>query len=125
MAVYVDDFKMSGPVANLPKGWDLIKKGIQTDVPAAAGKYLGCEQRSFEKLIPAWTTPLLSSDGKANHSMQKVRVMEYDMKDFLIFCVDRFVDLAGKSGPNLRKVETPFIDETKSRTEQGDVGGVL
>jgi len=52
-------------------------------------------------------------------------VMEYDMKDFLISCVDRFVELAGKSGANLRKVETPFIDETKSSTEQGSVGGVL
>ena len=57
--------------------------------------------------------------------MQKVRVMEYDMKDFLISCMDRHVELAGKSGAILRKVETPFIDETKSSTEQGSGGGVL
>ena len=119
LAVYVDDFKMSGPVANLPKGWDLIKKGIKTDVPATAGKYLGCEYRSYEKLIPVGTNPLLSNDGKGSHTMQKVRVMEYDMKDFLISCVYKYVELAGKSGANLRKVETPFIDETKSSTEQG------
>ena len=104
LAVYVDDFKMSGPVASLPKGWDLIKKGIRTDVPAAAGKYLGCEHRSYEKLIPAGTNPLLFDDGKADHTLQKVRVLEYDIKDFLISCVDKYVELAGKNGANFRKV---------------------
>ena len=28
LVVYVDDFKMSGPVKNIDKGWDLIRKGV-------------------------------------------------------------------------------------------------
>ena len=48
--------------------------------------------------------------------------MEYDMKDFLISCVDKYVELAGKNSANLHKVKTPFIDETKSNAEKGDLG---
>ena len=43
MVVYVDDFKMSGPAANLPTGWGLISKGIKIDVPEDMGTYLGCQ----------------------------------------------------------------------------------
>ena len=55
--------------------------------------------------------------------MVKVRVMEYDMKDFLISCVARYTALAGKSAANLRWVETPFIDESKVAVEKEDLGG--
>ncbi len=43
LAVYVDDFKMFGPSANMAKGWSLVQSGIRMDQPAAAGKYLGCD----------------------------------------------------------------------------------
>ena len=43
LVVYVDDFKMSGPSANISKGWQLIRKGVKTEDPVPSGKYLGCD----------------------------------------------------------------------------------
>ena len=41
--VYVDDFKMSGPIENMSiKGWGLIRTSIKTDEPSPPGKCLGC-----------------------------------------------------------------------------------
>ena len=31
LVVYVDDFKLSGPAANMAKGWSLIRSGIRTE----------------------------------------------------------------------------------------------
>ena len=45
LVVYVDDFKMSGPVKNLAEGWRLIRKHIKTDEPAPVGKHLGCSHK--------------------------------------------------------------------------------
>ena len=39
--------------------------------------------------------------------------------------MDKYVELAGKTGANLRWVETPFIDETKVTAMQGYLGGAL
>ena len=43
MVVYVDDFKMSGPKENLPKGWKLIGERVDMDTPCACNRYLGCD----------------------------------------------------------------------------------
>ncbi len=40
-----------------------------------------------------------------------VTVMTYDMKSYLISCIDRYLELCGSRVPKLRKVETPFLDE--------------
>ena len=45
LVVYVDDFKLAGPIGNIPKGWALIRKGIKMDDPTDVGLYLGCEHR--------------------------------------------------------------------------------
>ena len=50
LAVYVDDFKMSGPVQNVAKGWELISSKIDMDPPSAVGRYLGCEHVVTEKV---------------------------------------------------------------------------
>ena len=50
LAVYVDDFKMSGPVQNVAKGWELISAKIDMDPPSAVGRYLGCEHVVTEKV---------------------------------------------------------------------------
>ena len=51
LAVYVDDFKMAGPVQNLEHGWKLIREEIDMDDPApkvenntviGSVRYLGC-----------------------------------------------------------------------------------
>ena len=46
LAVYVDDFKMAGPKANMQKGWELISSKIDMDSPSPIGRYLGCEHIS-------------------------------------------------------------------------------
>ena len=51
LAVYVDDFKMSGPKDSLTKGWKLIRDGIKTDDPALVGKDLGCYHRISERYL--------------------------------------------------------------------------
>ena len=43
LAVYVDDFKMAGPKANMSQGWKLIGSKIDMDNPTPLGRYLGCE----------------------------------------------------------------------------------
>ena len=42
--MYVDDFKMAGPIGNLQKGWDMISKLIKLDPPTKVNNYLGCER---------------------------------------------------------------------------------
>ena len=47
LAVYVDDFKMAGPEANLAEGWKRISSVINMDPPEPFGRYFGCHH--FEK----------------------------------------------------------------------------
>ena len=48
LTVYVDDFKLSGPVASVAKGWHFIRQHVKTENPQPTGKYLGCDHRPFE-----------------------------------------------------------------------------
>ena len=43
MVVYVDDFKMAGPVENMSKGWQLIASKLDMDTPGQVNRYLGCD----------------------------------------------------------------------------------
>ena len=72
LMVYVDDFKMSGPAKNIPKGWDIIRANIKTDDPQPPGKCLGCNH-----IIRSVTL-----DNKT------VKQMVYDMEPFMVSCVD-------------------------------------
>ena len=42
LVVYVDDFKMAGPRDKLDKGWPLIRRGLDIELPGPIGVYLGC-----------------------------------------------------------------------------------
>ena len=42
LVIYVDDFKLAGPVNKLSKGWSLIRQRVRTEDPIPLGKYLGC-----------------------------------------------------------------------------------
>ena len=66
LMVYVDDFKMSGPIENMRQGWKFIRTSIQTDEPSPPGKCLGCNHVIKE----------VSVDGN------KLRHMIYDMEQF-------------------------------------------
>ena len=43
LVVYVDDFKMAGPIESMPKGWQLIASKIDMDTPGKVNRYLGCD----------------------------------------------------------------------------------
>ena len=82
LSVYVDDFKLAGPVTSIPKGWELITKGLRIGPSGPIGLYLGC----VHKLKDSRT-----ADG---HS---IRSMEYDMSSFLLSCVDKYRLLVPKA----------------------------
>ncbi|CAE8594044.1 unnamed protein product, partial [Polarella glacialis] len=48
MAVYVDDFKASGPVEALKKAWTLVRSKFRTGAPTPIGRYLGCQHNVVE-----------------------------------------------------------------------------
>ena len=55
-----------------------------------------------------------------------VNVMTYDMRDFLVSCVDRYCELAKVDPKSLKHVATPFHDNRVARpTEEGEPQGKL
>ena len=55
-----------------------------------------------------------------------VNVMTYDMRDFLVSCVDRYCELAKVDPKLLKHVATPFHDNRVARpTEEGEPQGKL
>ena len=54
LVIYVDDFTMLGPVDNLAKGWDLLRPGLNIDLPAdiSGQAYLGCQYNRREVKLP-------------------------------------------------------------------------
>ena len=95
--VYVDDFKLSGPKANLPKGWVLVRQGLQIDDPHPLDIWLGCNHKFWERL----------------HEGRTIRGISYDMESFLRSSVEAYITKSQDCGyrPKLRKVETPFIED--------------
>ena len=57
LIVYVDDFKLAGPIKNMAEGWKLIRKGIQTGDPEQVNRYLGCDHVIIEATIPVGSNP--------------------------------------------------------------------
>ena len=101
LIVYVDDFKLAGPVGNLPRIWELISKDLRIGDPSPLGLYLGCHHDISVKKHPV--------TGK------EVRVLEYNMESFLEQCVARYKELSGVQ--NLRGALTPFYDDRTALTE--------
>jgi hypothetical protein len=140
LAVYVDDFKMSGPASNLAEGWKLISQHIKLEKPSPLGRYLGCQHVTFQRTSPTnfnpnGSKPTLSellfdkteltnkaSQTSSPSGSQGGRVtatfIKYDMRDFLEQCVEKYQSLSNNNVV-LRKVETPFVDEAKDITLMG------
>jgi hypothetical protein len=107
--VYVDDFKMSGPAKNIPKGWDIIRANIKTDDPQPPGKCLGCNH-----IIRSVTM-----DNKT------VKQMVYDMEPFMVSCVDKYLEAAKKDKSSLKYAATPFLDDDRLPTvDEADRGAL-
>ncbi len=95
LVIYVDDFKLSGPKANLEKGWKLLMTDSQIDPPQPVGLFLGCVHEMGKFKLPS---------GKVATSMT------YNMESFLIQCTERYNELAG-GNVRFKKVPTPFLVE--------------
>ena len=88
LVIYVDDFKLAGPTANLKEGWALLRKhkgsGLDIEperrVNANGATYLGCRMVKTVRTMP---------------SGKKITVMEYDMQEFLQDCVSVYKRLPG------------------------------
>ena len=70
LAVYVDDFKLSGPKKNLAEGWRLIgdgrEGGITVETPSDSGLYLGCKHETGTTTVePCESAPPGTPDKEA------------------------------------------------------------
>ena len=55
LSIYVDDFKMAGPIKNIEKGWKLLRSKIEMGDPTPVGLYLGCQQQRLDVETPQGT----------------------------------------------------------------------
>ena len=112
--VYVDDFKISGPIDNIPKAWELIKQGLVIEPPKRIDEkgiiFLGC--RTYKKNI---TLP----DGTS------ATAVVYDQQEYLQSCVQKYISLCYmlKITPGdltkTRRSYTPFIQEDHKASPAG------
>ena len=117
LTVYVDDFKISGKREDVKKAWKLVREssgkvseGVSIEDPAPAGRYLGCNHVIKDGWVDVDGNLVFTENAKSH----KVRVMEYDMGDFMTDCVNRYVELAGGAIPAcLSTVDTPGFPEVK------------
>ena len=127
LVVYVDDFKLVAPKANLKALWKLIGQKLNLEPPTPFGRFLGCETKTYDvtldpKQIPGFHTLSSVAEGeKQSSAHRKAKVMEYDMCLFMRSCVNLYEELTGKPLPN-RDVHTPFLDDETNWTEQGERG---
>ena len=105
LIIYVDDFKLAGPSQNMNKGWELLTEGIKIGKPevidANGTSYLGCIQRRFAGV---------DSTGRS------INTMEYDMKEFVQSCIDRYVEMT-EIGSEPRHYATPMLPESMVHQE--------
>ena len=118
LVVYVDDFKLSGPKANLAHGWSLMASKIKLEPPSSIKRYLGCEHVTFSHTVTGpfdprsyWTRfeepkkafPELTFGANSITVHQgstgscEVRMIKYDMRSFMEQCVTRYVELCARN----------------------------
>ena len=123
LILYVDDFRISGPKSSMQAAWASIRKHIRTGEPEPSGKFLGCDHKLSQKVIPAGGDPWRDYTAEECRNHRKVgtlvtlNVIEYDMEEFLRSCVTKYCELANIEPGKLGKAETPFIDEVKADKE--------
>ena len=136
LIVYVDDFKMAGPVESLAKGWALIGKKVKIDTPTATEKYLGCTHtvgkgklKQFPNdIIKAKTFRDLFDGAPAFDPNAPVATMTYDMTGFLNQCVTRYCELGNVKIENIPEATTPFLNDEPAQDASGiieDLGNDL
>ena len=109
LVVYVEDFKLSGPEGNLKAGSTKLRAqlSIEGEVPLdkSGATFLGCRQIRTTRRMP---------DGSL------ATVMEYDMEEFLLSCIEKYKELAGVK--DVRPCMTPFLPEEHTHSPAGRAG---
>ena len=91
------------------------------DAPVPLGKYLGCNHIYGEAALQGGKLrPSVAGDRqRPTH-----RTIQYEMSEFLRSCVERYTELAGTKGANLKKALTPYIDEAPDEDKVAAPAGV-
>ena len=80
--------------------------GLEFDPPWSLNHYLGFVRRVTERVVPGRT----------------IRIMTYDMADFVDSCVKKYLALAGPKTFVLKKFSTLFIADDHRESPAGDPG---
>ena len=86
--VYVDDFKLAAPKDKMKEVWKTITSVVDMDEPEELNVCLGTGHKMTEEV---------------DEGGNKIRVMEYDMKDFMRQCVESYLEKV--PGAKMRKME--------------------
>ena len=131
LAVYVDDFKMAGPKANMNKGWKAIRNGVTMEDPTPFGLYLGCTHRRFtasfkygevRTACPTVYVPNkegdIAEDKSRDNEIVHATGIEYDCQPYLLGVVQRYAaQILRETGKPvvLNRVGTPFLTDSAAR----------
>ena len=138
LVIYVDDFKLAGPKENLAIGWEKLAKRIKLEEPRSMGRYLGClhtasaipfrspfePRHEWTKIIePKKEPPNFAGKAEAKEdSPDEIRILRYDVTDFMKQCVDRYQELCSTAYPKpLDKAKTPYLDESRPEFDENPV----
>ena len=99
LVIYVDDLKMAGPKAQLPKGWNMLRRELRLEEETPLGLYLGCRISKGEAVL---------------HDKTSVRTVTYDMETYLDMTVKKYCDVTGYDPSKFKTVPSPSpAEETK------------
>ena len=117
-----------------------LRKHLKSNDPTPVGRYLGCEQHNIEMssqdsrvylehMFPVVFKDMLEEGSKKWPDMipknAPIRAVEYDMREFVGSCVDRYCELSGKSRSTLKNVECPGVDDQQLKPENFEMAGEL
>ena len=123
IAVYVDDFKMVGPIDSLKKGWARIRERLTLDDPTQSGTYLGCDhvQQQYRSDDPQWKAiftalqeHVLPEKARGNPREADGKLLnglEYWMRGFIDQCVERYCELCHKRTQDIKERDTPSLSD--------------
>ena len=78
LVVYVDDFKVAGPSANMEKAWASIKAAVSIGDPEPYDRYFGCTHREFENIrLPSSAHPFAFAFGAKKSAAAQHRTQDW------------------------------------------------
>ncbi|CAE6950280.1 RE2 [Symbiodinium natans] len=125
-----------GEIAHV--GWEKLAKRIKLEEPRSMGRYLGClhtasaipfrspfePRHEWTKIIePKKEPPNFAGKAEAKEdSPDEIRILRYDVTDFMKQCVDRYQELCSTAYPKpLDKAKTPYLDESRPEFDENPV----